>query len=81
MPNRDVRQVNIRVSPEVHDALEAYRFAESLRGLQDVLEPVINEFADTKVAGDARVRAILAGKALPAPAELPSNRPTNRPKL
>jgi hypothetical protein len=57
--------VNIRVTPEVHDILEACRFLESQRGLQEVLEPVVNAFAAARFNQDSRVRTIVEAKAQP----------------
>jgi hypothetical protein len=40
-----VEQVNVRVSQEIHEILEIAIFAKRLRGMQDLLLPVIEGYA------------------------------------
>jgi hypothetical protein len=58
MPKRVTRQVNIRVDREVYDILETVRYLRDVRGMQELLEPVVASFAlDASV--DANVRQAL----------------------
>jgi len=61
MAKAKVRQVNIRVDRDVYDVLETVRYLRDLRGMQELLEPVVEDFA-TAAAGDQRVERALAAR-------------------
>ena len=58
MPKRDIRQVNIRIDRDVYDVLETVRYLRDLRGMQELLEPVVSQYA-AQAADDARVKTVL----------------------
>lgn len=45
MSKRVTRQINIRVDSDVYDVLETVRYLRDLRGMQELLEPVVASFA------------------------------------
>jgi hypothetical protein len=61
MAKRVTYQVNIRVEPDVYEVLETVRFLRDLRGLQELLEPVVARFA-SDVSHDARVQTALEAR-------------------
>ena len=61
MAKAKVRQVNIRVDPDVYDVLETVRYLRDLRGMQELLEPVVETFA-SRAAADERVERALAAR-------------------
>lgn len=58
MTKRDTRQVNIRIERGVFDVLETVRYLRDLRGMQELLEPLVSGFA-ADASDDARVQAAL----------------------
>lgn len=58
MATRDTRQVNIRIDRRVFEVLETVRYLRDLRGMQEVLEPVVSEFA-ADVSEDTLVQTAL----------------------
>ena len=61
MPTRVTRQINIRVSSDVYDVLETVRYLRDLRGMKELLEPVLASFAiDASV--DANVQQALEAR-------------------
>jgi predicted Ser/Thr protein kinase len=58
---RESRQVNIRVEREVYDVLETVRYLRDLRGMQELLEPIVERFASS-AAEDERVERALAAR-------------------
>jgi len=61
MAKRDTRQVNIRIERDVFDVLETVRYLRDLRGMQDMLEPLVSSFA-ADASDDARVQTALEGR-------------------
>ena len=57
---KQVRQVNIRVDRAVYDVLETVRYLRDLRGMQELLEPVVESFASAAASDDKVERALAA---------------------
>lgn len=55
------KQVNVRVSQGVADALEAAVYVREYRGLQELVEPELERFA-AKLRGDPAVIAAIAAR-------------------
>jgi len=61
MAKRDTRQVNIRIDRGVFDVLETVRYLRDLRGMQELLEPLVSTFA-ADASDDARVQTALEAR-------------------
>lgn len=60
MVKRDIRQVNIRIDRDVYDVLETVRYLRDLRGMQELLEPIVEGFASAAAEDDRVGRALAA---------------------
>lgn len=81
MAKRDTRQVNIRIERGVFDVLETVRYLRDLRGMQELLEPLVSTFA-ADASEDARVQTALEARreSLAAPISTAARRARGRPK-
>ncbi len=81
MTKRDTRQVNIRIERSVFDVLETVRYLRDLRGMQELLEPLVSSFA-ADASDDARVRVALDARreSLAEPARPVGRSTARRPK-
>lgn len=61
MVKRDTRQVNIRIERDVFDVLETVRYLRDLRGMQELLEPLVSGFA-AEATDDERVQTALEAR-------------------
>lgn len=55
------KQVNVRVSREIYDVLDAAAFVRGFRGMQDLVGPVVEREAE-KLAQQAPVQDALAAR-------------------
>jgi hypothetical protein len=58
---RDARQINIRIDQATYDVLETLRYLRDLRGMQELLEPVVAGYA-VGASDDERVKAALRAR-------------------
>jgi uncharacterized protein (DUF1778 family) len=65
---RDSKQVNIRVDPDTYEVLESAAFVRGYRGMQELLEPII-EREVTTWARQAAVRHAIAARRKQAASE------------
>jgi hypothetical protein len=61
MTKRDARQVNIRIDRATYDVLETLRYLRDLRGMQELLEPVVVDFV-AGASDDERVQTALRAR-------------------
>jgi len=62
MSIRDSVQINIRVSTEVEEVLEAAAFVRKYRGMQKLLGPIVGEYAASLAKEEAVQAALRARK-------------------
>jgi hypothetical protein len=55
------RQVNIRVPAEAHDVLEAAVYVRRLRGMQDLLAPLVEQAVD-ELQRDEAIQVVVAAR-------------------
>jgi hypothetical protein len=58
VPDSETDQVNIRVSKDVVDALDAAVFVRELRSPQELLRPVVEKLGES-LAADPKIKAAL----------------------
>jgi hypothetical protein len=72
-------QLNVRLSREALDALEAAVFVRSLRSAQELIGPVVEDFAQQLMADDDVVSAIKLREGRRGLTNVTSMRPTKSP--